>query len=164
MLVHRFDPLIPLPVYGSTHAAGFDLHLSFVAAPVTKHVRSQLPTGFEEVDGSTWRILPGRMAYARLGLGFKIPAGHFLDIRGRSGWTGAALVVLPGTVDEDYIGEVGAHVVNLSQWAIPVTRGMRIAQAVLLQRGARQDFHEDEEAWASLSTERGAKGFGSSGA
>lgn len=167
MLVHRFDPDVPLPVYGSPYAAGFDLHLSRVEKPVTRHAAfPNMPDGFEPVDdaNTAWRVLPGRMAYARSGLGFHIPADHCLDIRGRSGWTGAGLVVLPGLVDEDFLGEVGAHLVNLSPWPIRVDRGMRIAQALLLRRGERQSFEENPAAWARLTTQRGANGFGSSGA
>lgn len=163
MLVHRFDPEIKLPIYGSSKAAGFDLALSVLVLPKAPHVQS-VPVGFTQLDERRWQLHPGGLAYARSGLGFAIPDGHYLDIRGRSGWTGSALVVLNGVVDPDYTGEVGAHVINLGSWPVMLTKGMRIAQAVLTACAPHETFTEDENAWAALSTERGDKGFGASGA
>lgn len=163
MIVHRFDKGIGLPRYGSAKAAGFDLALSVLVPPKATHVQS-IPCGFTQLDERRWQLHPGGLAYARSGLGFAIPAGHYLDIRGRSGWTGSGLVVLNGVIDEDYTGECGAHVINLGSWPVMLTRGMRIAQAVLTACAPHEVFTEDEDAWAALSTERGDKGFGASGA
>lgn len=163
MLVHRFDKGMPLPVYGSAGAAGFDIHLSRIERPLARHLASPelLPQGFRETSEG-WQILPGGLVHARSGLGFHIPKGHYLDIRGRSGWTGCALVVLPGVID-DYLGEVGAHIVNLGREPLPVKRGMKICQAIL-KRYEHASFEEDEQAWGQLNTERGTNGFGSTGA
>lgn len=164
MLVHRFDPEMPLPVYGSAGAAAFDVHLSRIERPLARHLPSaeHLPKGFEDAEGG-WSILPGGLVHARSGLGFHIPKGHYLDIRGRSGWTGCALVVLPGVIDDDYLGEVGAHIVNLGQLPVFVKRGMKVCQAIL-KTYERATFEEDEAAWAKLTTARGDNGFGSTGA
>lgn len=164
MLVHRFDKDMPLPIYGSAGAAGFDIHLSRIERPLARHLPSpeSLPKGFEET-ATGWSILSGGVVHARSGLGFSIPPGHYLDIRGRSGWTGCALVVLPGVIDEDYLGEVGAHIVNLGRWPVPLKRGMKICQAIL-KRCERATFEEDEGAWSKLNTDRGTNGFGSTGA
>ena len=65
----------------------------------------------------------------------------------------------PGTIDEDYRGEVGVIVLNTGDAPFVVERGMRIAQAVLapVLRASWQ------EADALDTTERGSGGFGSTG-
>ncbi len=156
-----------MPVYGSARAAGFDLHLSSVARPTARHLPHPelLPLGFESTEDGFWSLPPGGMAYAKSGLGFDIPDGHFLDIRGRSGWTGCGLVVLPGAIDADYIGEVGAHIANFGRWPIRLRTGMRLFQAVLLACGEQQTFEPaDEKTWSKIVTGRGDAGHGSTGA
>ena len=65
----------------------------------------------------------------------------------------------PGTIDEDYRGEVGVILMNASAEAFVVTRGMRIAQAVLAP--------VTRIVWNEVAvlddTARGAGGFGSTG-
>lgn len=65
----------------------------------------------------------------------------------------------PGTIDEDYRGEVGVIVLNMGDEAFEVTRGMRIAQAVLapVVRASWNEVTELDE------TARGSGGFGSTG-
>lgn len=164
MLIHRFNKEMPLPVYGTAGAAGFDLHLSKVERPLARHLPSPdyLPKGFEETEEG-WLLLPGGLVHARSGLGFAIPKGMYLDIRGRSGWTGCAIVVLPGVIDDDYLGEVGAHVVNFGVRPVLLKPGMKICQAIL-KSYERAPFEEDDDAWSKLTTERGANGHGSTGA
>lgn len=166
MLIHRFDSNIPMPVYGTAGAAGFDLHLSRIEKPLARHLpQTDIDHGgfsFDEV-GDGWVIGSRSLVHARSGIGVRIPPGHYIEIRGRSGWTGCALVVLPGVIDEDYLGEIGAHVVNLGPRGIHVKRGMKICQAILT-RCERATFEEDEQLWATLATDRGTNGFGSTGA
>ena len=65
----------------------------------------------------------------------------------------------PGTIDEDYRGELGVIQLNAGTEAFTIERGMRIAQAVLapVMRGAWQEVAELPD------TARGAGGFGSTG-
>ena len=132
---------LALPAYATAGAAGMDL----LAA-----VREDLV------------ILPGGRALVPTGLSIALPPGHELQIRPRSGLAlknGITLPNAPGTIDEDYRGEVGVIVLNTGSEAFTVTRGMRIAQAVLapVVRGHWQEV-------ASLDdTARGEGGFGSTG-
>jgi len=92
-----------------------------------------------------------------------IPPGHELQVRPRSGLalkSGITLVNSPGTIDEDYRGELGVILINLSDTPFTVERGMRIAQAVLapVTRGRWRVVVDLDE------TQRGAGGFGSTGA
>lgn len=132
---------LPLPSYATGGAAGMDL-LAAVTAPVT--------------------ILPGGRALIPTGLRLAIPAGHELQVRPRSGLAlknGITLPNSPGTIDEDYRGELGVIILNAGTEAFTVERGMRIAQAVLAPV-TRATWDEVAEL---PDTTRGTGGFGSTG-
>lgn len=138
-LPHAAD--LPLPSYATEAAAGMDL-LAAVAEPLT--------------------IPPLGRALVPTGLTIALPPGHELQVRARSGLAlreGLIVANGPGTVDEDYRGEVGVILLNAGEKPVTITRGMRIAQAVLapVTRGAWQ------EADALPETRRGAGGYGSTG-
>lgn len=97
------------------------------------------------------------------GLFLEIPAGFEGQVRARSGLAlekGLALVNAPGTIDSDYRGEVAVIVTCLSSTPMLVRRGMRIAQLIFAPI-ARVEFEVRE---IMNDTERGAGGFGSTGA
>ena len=132
---------LPLPSYATDGAAAMDL-LAAVAGPVV--------------------IAPGARALLPTGLCVALPPGHEWQIRPRSGLAlkhGIALVNAPGTIDEDYRGEVGVILLNTGTEPFTVERGMRLAQAVLAPV-TRGHFAEVAELPA---TTRGAGGFGSTG-
>jgi dUTP pyrophosphatase len=132
---------LDLPAYATAGAAGMDL-LAAVDAPVT--------------------LLPGGRALIPTGFAMALPEGFELQIRPRSGLAlkhGIVLPNAPGTIDEDYRGEVQVIMMNTGAEAFTVTRGMRIAQAVLAPVW--------RAAWIEVenldNTTRGAGGFGSTG-
>lgn len=132
---------LDLPSYATPGAAGMDL-LAAVSAPVT--------------------IAPGARALIPTGLRIAVPVGHELQIRPRSGLAlknGILLANSPGTIDEDYRGELGIIILNAGDAPFIVERGMRIAQAVLAP--------VTRAVWAVVETLpetiRGAGGFGSTG-
>jgi dUTP pyrophosphatase len=132
---------LALPSYATAGAAGMDL-LAAVVAPVT--------------------IAPGARVLIPTGLRMAIPPGHELQVRPRSGLAlknGITLANTPGTIDEDYRGELGVILINLSDVAFVVERGSRIAQAVLapVTRGRWAVVERLDE------TGRGSGGFGSTG-
>ena len=132
---------LPLPAYATSGAAGMDL-LAAVA--------------------ETLRIPPGGRALIPTGLAVALPPGHELQIRPRSGLAlkhGITLPNSPGTIDEDYRGEIGVIVLNTARTEFEVERGMRIAQAVLapVLRAVWQETDDLE------ATARAAGGFGSTG-
>jgi dUTP pyrophosphatase len=132
---------LPLPSYATEGAAGLDL-LAAVAEPVT--------------------LAPGARALIPTGIAVALPAGYELQVRPRSGLAlrhGIVLPNSPGTIDEDYRGEIGVIVLNAGTEAFTVTRGLRIAQAVLAPV-TRLAWDEVETLDA---TARGAGGFGSTG-
>ncbi len=138
-LPHARD--LPLPGYATAGAAGMDL-LAAVAAPVT--------------------IPPGGRALIPTGLTMALPAGHELQIRPRSGLALRSGIIVPnspGTIDEDYRGEVQVILLNAGDAPFVVERGMRIAQAVLapVVRFAWQEVEALDD------TTRAGGGFGSTG-
>ncbi len=132
---------LALPDYATAGAAGMDI-LAAVAAPVT--------------------VPPGGRVLVPTGFAIALPPGFELQIRPRSGLAlkhGITLPNSPGTIDEDYRGEVGIIILNTGGTEFVITRGMRIAQAVLAPV-ARAVWREV----GSLdATARGDGGFGSTG-
>jgi dUTP pyrophosphatase len=138
-LPHNQD--LPLPVYATDGAAGMDL-LAAVADPVT--------------------IAPGQRVLIPTGLAIALPPGYELQIRPRSGLAlrnGIVLPNSPGTIDEDYRGEIQVIVLNTGDEPFRVERGTRIAQAVLapVVRVAWDEVRDLD------ITARNAGGFGSTG-
>ncbi|HET6235476.1 MAG TPA: dUTP diphosphatase [Acetobacteraceae bacterium] len=132
---------LPLPGYATTGAAGMDL-LAAVDAPVT--------------------IDPGKRALIPTGLAIALPPGFEMQVRPRSGLAlrnGIVLPNSPGTIDEDYRGEVQVIVLNAGDAPFTVERGMRIAQAVVapVVRAAWREVDSLDD------TVRSTGGFGSTG-
>ena len=138
-LAHNTD--LPLPAYATAGAAGMDL-MAAVAAPLI--------------------LQPGARALVPTGLAIALPPGYELQVRPRSGLAlrhGIVLPNSPGTIDEDYRGEIQIIVLNAGDAPFTIERGMRIAQAVLAPV-VRARWHEVE----SLNvTSRNEAGFGSTG-
>jgi len=132
---------LPLPSYATSGAAGMDL-LAAVATPLT--------------------LAPGQRSLVPTGLAIALPPGFELQVRPRSGLAlknGIVLPNSPGTIDEDYRGELQVIVMNAGQEPFTIERGMRIAQAVLapVVRVSWSEVSELDD------TARGAGGFGSTG-
>ncbi|QEO18289.1 dUTP diphosphatase [Acetobacter vaccinii] len=132
---------LPLPSYATAGAAGMDL----LAA-------------VEE----TLVLEPGCRVLVPTGLRIALSAGYELQIRPRSGLAlkhGIILPNAPGTIDEDYRGELGVIVMNAGQEKFVIERGMRIAQAVVAPvfKVVWEECDELDQ------TERGTGGFGSTG-
>jgi dUTP pyrophosphatase len=130
-----------LPSYATAGAAGLDLHACLEAPRV---------------------LAPGERAAVPTGIAIALPAGHEGQVRPRSGLAhkhGISVVNAPGTIDEDYRGEVQVLLVNLGQAPYTVQSGDRIAQLVVAPVTQVQ-----VQAVASLDeTARGQGGFGSTG-
>ena len=132
---------LDLPFYATADSAGMDL----LAA----------------IDGEI-TVQSGERVLIPTGLAFALPSGYEVQVRPRSGLAlknGISLVNSPGTIDADYRGEVGVILINHGTDDFVITRGMRIAQAVLAPVWQIQ--------WNTVDsldeTERGTGGFGSTG-
>jgi len=108
-------------------------------------------------------ILPGESALIPTGLKVELPEGYEIQVRPRSGLALKSQITVlntPGTIDADYRGEVGVILMNHGKTPFVVTPGMRIAQFVLAPV-CQAIFLEKT---ALSMTERGAGGFGHTGA
>ena len=136
-LPHAAD--LPLPGYATAGAAGLDLRAA-----------------------ATVDLAPGARALVPTGLRIALPPGHEGQVRPRSGLArrhGITVLNSPGTVDEDYRGEVMVLLVNLGTNPHRIARGDRIAQIVVapVARVAVVEGAVTDE------TARGTGGFGSTG-
>ena len=138
----RADAVIPR--YESGGAAGLDLAACLDASIV---------------------IEPGGTARVPTGLQIALPAEHEGQVRPRSGLAarhGVTVLNAPGTIDEDYRGEVQVLLVNHGSDAFTVAHGDRIAQLVVAPV-TRVDIERTNDNAALGGTERGEGGFGSTG-
>ena len=135
---HGGEPL-PLPRYMSDGAVGMDL-LADVETDVV--------------------LAPGERRLVPTGLTMAIPPGYEGQVRPRSGLAmrqGVTVLNAPGTVDQDYRGEVQVLLINLGTAPVAVHRGDRIAQLVIAPVASAVW----EEVAALPATARGSGGFGS---
>ena len=134
----------PLPSYKTEGSCGMDLLANLEEPKTLKPLeRAMIPTG----------------------LFFEIPKGIEGQVRARSGLSlkkGITLINGIGTIDSDYRGELGILAVNLSDEAVTIEDGDRIAQMVFM---AYEVAHWVQvESLDELSeTERGEGGFGHTG-
>jgi dUTP pyrophosphatase len=109
-------------------------------------------------------LAPGERASVRTGIALEIAGGHAGLVLPRSGLAarhGVTLVNAPGLIDSGYRGEIRVLLLNADPHeAFEVSPGDRIAQLVLV----RVESPQIEELEELAVSERGAGGFGSSGA
>jgi len=142
--VHRMRADAVIPRYKTSGAAGMDLAAS-LDAPI--------------------RIAPGGTARVPTGLQIALPPGHEGQVRPRSGLAarhGVTVLNAPGTIDEDYRGEVQVLLVNHGTESFAIQSGDRIAQLIVAPVIQVNVDVVDEET-ALGGTERGQGGFGSTG-
>jgi dUTP pyrophosphatase len=140
--VKRLHSAATEPRYASEGAAGLDLRAA-IASPMTIAPR-------------------GGRAAVPTGIAIALPPGHEGQVRPRSGLAarhGVTVLNAPGTIDEDYRGEVQVLLVNHGDEPYEVAPGERIAQLVVAPV-VRVDVETVDELDA---TPRGSGGFGSTG-
>lgn len=131
-----------LPKYNFSRDSGFDLHST------------------EEVY-----IGPFGRALVPTGLRVRLPDNCELQVRPKSGLAiGRGLTVLntPGTVDNGYTGEIKVIVFNTNNFEVTIEKGMKVAQGVICPV-FYGEYIKVIEVDDVESTDRGDKGFGSTG-
>jgi dUTP pyrophosphatase len=132
---------ISLPAFQSNGAAGMDIRATLKEKIV---------------------IAKGGFAAVSTNLQVEIPEGFEIQVRPRSGLAfknGIGVLNAPGTIDEDYRGEIKVILFNFGSEDFIIESGDRIAQLVLspIYRA------EVVESTNLSETDRGAGGFGSTG-
>lgn len=129
-----------MPTYGTAGAACFDLY-----AAEDQH------------------IVAGRAGAIHTGVSFEIPTGYVMHVYSRSGHgfkNDIRLSNCVGVIDSDYRGEVMVKLRNDGKHdTFVVRKGDRIAQAMITSTVAVQLITAELN-----ETDRGANGFGSTGA
>lgn len=138
-LVHE-DAKIPSYAYPSD--SGFDLR-STIEINIPPFGRALIPTGIK----------------------LSIPEEYEIQIRPKSGLVlnqGLTVLNTPGTVDSGYVGEIKVIVFNTNNETVTVSKGMKIAQAVLCPVVCGK-YVSLELTNKVEDKDRGDKGFGSTG-
>ena len=133
-----------LPRYETSGAAGMDL-----AACLTTSITLE--------TGGTAKVPTGLL--------IALPRGHEGQVRPRSGLAarhGVTVLNAPGTIDQDYRGELQVLLVNHGLEAFTIGHGDRIAQLVVAPVVQVEVEPVNDEA-ALGGTKRGSGGFGSTG-
>ena len=130
------------PKYNYESDSGFDLHST------------------EEIV-----IPPFGRVLVSTGISLDIQDGFEVQVRSKSGLAlnqGLMCLNSPGTVDNGYTGEVKAIIFNTNQTPFTITKGMKVAQAVLcpVVNGKWVDLVNKQ---TINEKERGKNGFGSTG-
>jgi len=141
ILIKRLSKNISLPKYETAGSSGMDLAAN--------------------IEDKT-EIAPGKTAIIPTGLSVSIPKNFEIQIRPRSGLAAKnqiSVLNTPGTIDADYRGELKVILINLSDNAFIIEKGLRIAQMVLCPviKATLKEVETLEE------TKRGSGGFGSTG-
>ena len=131
----------PLPKYETSGASGMD-------------IRADIDTTID--------IEPLGRVLIKTGLYLEMENGLECQVRPRSGLAlkkGLSVLNTPGTIDADYRGEIGIILVNLSNLAVSIVDGERIAQLVF----CKVEHVSLTEVAVLTNSERGTGGFGSTG-
>jgi dUTP pyrophosphatase len=132
---------VPLPAYATERSAGVDLRAALESDLI---------------------VNPGDIVAVPTNLAIELPHGYEAQVRPRSGLAlhhGIILPNSPGTIDEDYRGEIHVILSNIGRRPYTIRRGDRIAQMVIAPV-----THVCWRETTQLSgTERGSGGFGHSG-
>lgn len=124
------------PTKGSPHSAGYDLYAS----------RNTI-------------IHPGTNAIVPTDLKISVPHGTYGRIASRSSLSVQDVNVQAGVIDEDYRGPVGIVLLNSNVCSFEIKRGDKIAQLIC----EKIAYPALLEVSALDITQRGEKGFGSTG-
>lgn len=140
--VQKIHPNSVFPKYNYESDSGFDLH-SVEDIVLPPFGRALVPTGIK----------------------LNIPLEYEVQIRPKSGLAlnqGLTVLNTPGTVDSGYNGEIKVIIFNTNNISIQVTKGMKIAQAVLcpVVCGKYVSLEDVDEIGEK---DRGDNGFGSTG-
>ena len=141
LLVKRLNEAAILPTRGSKHAAGLDLYAS------------------ESVCINTCSLdETGKLVST--GISMNIPRGYYGRIAPRSGFSVKyGLIINAGVIDSDYRGEIKILFNNFTKSNVVIQRGDKVAQ-IIIEKIALLDVEEVDDL---EDTERGDKGFGSTG-
>ena len=140
------------------------------------HPNAKLPAYAHEDDGGAdvyaiedIIIQVGETVLIPTGLKMAIPKGWMVSVRPRSSLslkTGLRIANAPGTIDANYLAEVGIIAFNTGSESVKINSGDRIAQFIL-ERAYKAEFVPTNDVTKhtteNRANESGEQGFGSTG-
>ncbi|MFH0819148.1 MAG: dUTP diphosphatase [Patescibacteria group bacterium] len=137
LLVKKLNSLAKLPVYAHETDAGMDIF------------------SFEE-----YMLKPNERHLFKTGIAISIPENHVALVWDKSGLAvNNGIKTMAGVIDEAYRGEVQILIINLSNKNYLVQQHQKIAQLIIQCK----ETVEINEVNDLNNTDRGQKGFGSTG-
>jgi dUTP pyrophosphatase len=152
---------VEVPKRATQGSAGHDLKAYLKGKTITIYTSENLEQKFIVGNNDTVTLLPLDRAVIPCGFKAKVPADTKALVSLRSGIglkKGLIMPNSPGVIDEDYPGEWGILVLNVSSVPVTITHGERLAQTYI-------DFYETPdwvEAKVEVTTDR-TGGYGSTG-
>jgi dUTP pyrophosphatase len=142
----KLHPNAQIPKAWSPNAVGLDIH-AYLISETGRFNKAMVP--------------PNTTVNIGTGLAVEPPPGYFIFVVPRSGLGRYSISVTnsPGTIDPDYRGEIRVLVYNGGIEPFYVEHGMRLAQLILMPAPR----YRIEEVYVLSHTERGDRGFGSTG-
>jgi len=153
------------PHYGSKKASGMDIAAISVIDPDHGYAEAD-PEYFDNKlfhEQREIKISQGKMMLFGTGIIIGHMEGGELQVRPKSGLSLKGISVMFGTIDEDYRGEIKVVVTNHSSVPQKIEHGQWIAQLVACSATVPEIQFGDEKKEEITKTERGDKGFGSTG-
>ena len=160
--LYKTHPDVQLPVHQTKGSACFDL--SF------RHDGKAKINGYSSKNKPVERILqrqitiaPGDRMLIPTGIIMDIPEGYSVRLHARSGTSlkqGLVLANAEGVIDSDYVEEVFVILWNISENAVTITSGDRIAQAELVKN---EEYSIEQTPMRPLHKSNRTGGFGSTG-
>lgn len=142
----KTSTLAKLPTKGTVGSSGFDV--------------------YADLNNETLHLKPLERVIVSSGVKVVIPFGYELQVRPRSGLSAKSNIRIcnsPGTIDSDYLNNIGIILQNIGDTPEQIKHGDRIAQLVL-QRVPDMYIEEvTEEDYQKFTSNRGTGGFGSTG-
>lgn len=145
----------------------FHTRLDFAGYPIDRDEKGIIPTQAHTGDGG-WDLYargemivdPGCTVKISTGIGAVFPSTWVGLVKDRSSRASDLQDTHGGVIDSTYQGDIAVIYENKLQKPVSIKRGERVAQVLFLYRGCQLSWVIQEP---EIKTERGTKGFGSSG-
>lgn len=137
----KLDAGVKMPIRATEGSSGYDI--------------------FPNIRLPIW-LASGECKTISTGLYFQIPKGMEIQVRPRSGWASKYAVTVvntPGTIDQDYRGELKVILINHGSSRVLIDKDTKIAQIVF----CKIEHPQLEQVLELDETDRGSGGFGSTG-
>lgn len=159
--------LIPMFTYfKNLFQNAFSTNISYTVVPNCENVLSKAHESdacYDLQSNEYINIKPNSVELVKTGVLVELPDNWEIQVRPRSGNAiKYSITVLnsPGTIDSKYRGELAVILANFGNETFPIKKGDRIAQ-IKFEKVPKVKLNLVSK--ISLNTERGDKGFGSSG-